>query len=691
MGYRIGVDTGGTFTDMVIFNEETREIDVIKVPSIPKEPELAVLNALGEAFENRVRPDQISFLSHGTTVGTNALLEGKWARVGVLLTKGFRGINDIYQASISGSDIYRIYDELPKALVPARFCQEIRERVDFKGMVITTLDREQSRQAILKLKERKVQAIAVCLLFSFMNSSHEHELRRMIEQEYPECGVWLSCEIFPQIREFIRLSTTVVSAKIGPVLQSYLSRLETRLRGSGIETRQLYVMQSNGGVTTFTGAFKKAVATLLSGPAGGAIATQRLARLTGFENAIGFDMGGTSSDISLVREGQVAEVSKGMVGTWEIGSPMLEINTIGAGGGTIARVDKGGMLKVGPQSAGADPGPVCYDMGGREVTITDANVALGYINPDCFLGGKQKLNRQKAERVIKKNIAQPLGLTLKEAARGIIRVVNSHMEQGIRAVSTERGCDLREFVLIAFGGAGPVHAGMLAAALGVPKVIVPIAPGVCSAEGLLACDVRHDYVHSRLELISAVDVKGLNEEFSALGKRAIEDLLEEGFSEQEIGLSHYLDIRYVGQGYEITVPCSSGSLTAADLEKARTLFDEMHNQLFGHKAETNPAEIVNYRVVSLIETPKIQPKTLGEATGTAEIALKEKREVYFGNAQGSIMCPVYDRESLSPGHLIDGPAIVEQMDSTTVIHPKHRVHVDKYRNLIISVPLREEA
>ena len=691
MGYRIGVDTGGTFSDMVVFCEETGQVDVIKVPSTPKDPGLAIINGLKEALQKGFKPEEITFFSHGTTVGTNALLEGKTARVGVLLTEGFRGINDIYQVSISGADIYDIYGEMPKALVPSRFCQEIRERIDFQGNVITPLDREQARQAVLKLKEKNVQAIAVCLLFSFANSAHEDELRQIIEQIFPECKVYLSCEILPQIREYIRLSTTIVNAGIGPVLEAYLASLETRLRQMGLKTNQLYIVQSNGGVTTFSSGYKKAVTTLLSGPAAGGIAAGRLAALTGFSNAIGFDMGGTSSDISLIKGGRVAETPKNLIGIWEIGSPMLEINTIGAGGGTIARVEEGGMLKVGPQSAGADPGPVCYDKGGSEATITDANLVLGYLNPNYFLGGKQKLNRQRAESAIKKNIAEPLHLDLLEAADGIIRVVNTHMEQGIKTISTERGYDLREFVLIAFGGAGPVHAGRLAEAIGIPKVVIPRVPGAASAEGLLGSDVRHDYVRSKLELMSNIDMSQLNKELAELRAKAVSDLSQEGFSERGIELFYYLDFRYVGQGYEVTVPAPSGSLKAADLGTMRSLFDQLHAQLFGHKAETRPVEIVNYRVTSFVKTPKIEYRRYEKGKGSVDAALKEKRSVYFGGPEGSIVCPVYTRELLSPGHRIKGPAIIEQMDSTTVVYPRQSVEVDAFTNLIISIDKGKEA
>ncbi len=684
MGYRIGVDTGGTFSDMVVFCEETGKVEVIKVPSTPKDPGLAIINSLTEAAAKGIKAEQISFFSHGTTVGTNALLEDRTAKVGVLLTEGFRGINDIYQVSIAGAEIYDIYGEMPKALVPSRLCGEIRERIDFQGEVVTPLDRKQTREAILRLKDKKVEAIVVCLLFSFANPAHEHEVKEIAQEVFPECSVYLSCEILPQIREFIRLSTTVVNAKIGPVLERYLGSLESKLHSIGVKTKQLYIMQSNGGVTTFSAGHKKAVTTVLSGPAAGAIAASRLAESTGFSNAIGFDIGGTSSDISLIREGRVVETSRNLIGSWEIGSPMLDINSIGAGGGTIARVDEGGALKVGPQSAGADPGPVCYGRGGTEVTVTDANLVLGYINPDYFLGGKQKLSKEKAEAALRTKIAEPLGVDLLDAADGVIRVVNTHMEQGIKSISTERGYDLRDFVLIAFGGAGPVHAGRLAEAVGIPKVVIPRLPGVTSAEALLSSDVRHDYIQSKLQTISAIDVENLNKDFSALRDRARDDFTREGFAEDEVELLQSLDLRYVGQGYELTLPTPSGPLTADQLRVTRSSFDQMHARLFGHKAENRPVEVVNYRVNAVVRTKKIQYPSYAPSKQSVDVARKEKRDVHFGRSEGTVTCPVYDRAQLAPGHKIAGPAIIEQMDSTTVVYPHHSVAVDAHGNLLIT-------
>lgn len=691
MRYRVGIDAGGTFTDLIVWNEDTKDIATIKVPSIPKKPELAIMNAIKDMTRSGISLQEVRFLSHGTTVGTNALLEGKGARVGLLVTEGFRGINDVYQVSISGPDIYRIYDEMPKALVPSRFCEEIRERVDFKGKVIVPLDRRQAIQAVRRLKKKKVEAIAVCLLFAFVNPSHERELKEIVKQEYPECEVYLSSETLPQIREFTRLSTTLANAEIGPILAAYLTALETKLRYDGLKTKQLYVMQSNGGVATFNATCRHAVATLLSGPAAGAVATRNLATLTGHANVVGLDMGGTSCDVSLIKDGEVEETTRGLVGKWETGVPMLQIITIGAGGGTIARVDEAGMLKVGPQSAGADPGPVCYDTGGTEVTVTDAHVVLGNIHPDSFLGGKLKLNKQKAEMAIEERIARPLDIGLMEAAYGIIRIVNAHMEQAIKSISTERGYDVREFMLVAFGGAGPLHATQLAVALRIPKVIVPLTPGLTSAEGLLGCDGRHDYMRTKLELLSAVDTAQVNSEFAELTTAAVTELVEEGFSSDEVSISRYLDLRYVGQGYEVTVPVPAGSLTMSELGATRTLFDNLHSRLFGHKAELRPVEIVNYRVVACVTVPKIEPRRYEKVqTSADEVALKERRRVYFGKSVGEILCPVYSRESLNAGHTIDGPAIVEQMDSTTLVYPNQRIQVDPYKNLIISISSSKE-
>ncbi len=682
--YRIGVDVGGTFSDLVVFDEDRGEIEVIKVPSTPDDPSRGVINGLSQLFEEGVKPGEITFFCHGCTVATNALLEDKGARVGLLVTEGFSGINDVHQVPAFGPDSLNLYIER-RVPVPPRFRFEVGERVDFEGNVIKPLDREQAVGCIRKLKEKGVESIAVVLLFSFLNPQHEYELEELIKREFPGCNISLSAKILPRIREFPRLSTTVANASIAPVLQSYLQRLERQLNEKQVNTRQLYIIQSNGGMAKLGSVLP--ISTALSGPSGGYVAGLQIGAAAGFDNVLSVDMGGTSFDIALIDRGEAQEKAEGTVGRWELATNMLDIHTIGAGGGSIAWLDKVGNLHVGPRSAGAAPGPVCYDKGGTEPTVTDANVVLGLIDPDYFLGGKIKLNKAKAEKSIQEKIAGPLHLGLLEAAEGIIKIVNTNMEEGIKAVSTERGYDLRDFVLIPFGGAGPVHGARLAADLGIGKVLVPPVPGATSALGFLMSDVRKDYIRStKLGLLSTADTVEVNRIFADIAKTATGDLLADGFSAEEINLTYYMDLRYLGQGYELTIPAPhSGRQERNDLDLMRVRFDEYHGRRFGHKAPNEPVEIVSYRVKASVLVPKPSFKRYEKVGTTIKAAFKRRRDACFG-PEGMVSCPVYERKLLGTGHIITGPAIIEQVDSTTVVLPKQTASIDAFRNIIISVP-----
>ncbi|HEV8341103.1 MAG TPA: hydantoinase/oxoprolinase family protein, partial [Candidatus Binatia bacterium] len=446
--YRVTVDTGGTFSDFVFFNEDTGEISITKVPSTPKKPFQAVLNGTEELLAQGVAAKDISFFSHGTTVGTNALLEEKGARTGLLVTQGFRGIYEVQEQTRGyGPATYDLFFEKPSLLAQPYYTEEIPERIDFRGEVLKPIDVESSLRAVHNLKKKGVESVAVCFLFSFLNTAHELKVKEIIEKEMPTVSLSLSCEVLPQIREFYRMSTTVINAYIAPVVGRYLTALEGKLRELGVTTPRLYIMQSNGGVSTFQGAAKKPAATVLSGPAGGVIASIGISQHAGIKNIITFDMGGTSCDVALIHQGAPVITTQGRISRRPISLPMLDIHTVSAGGGTIARIDSVGGLQVGPDSAGADPGPICYDHGGEEVTITDANLVLGVLDPDHFLGGKLKLNKAKAEKLLEEKIAKPLGLSLFEAADGILKIINAKMEEAIKAVSSQRGYDIRDFTL----------------------------------------------------------------------------------------------------------------------------------------------------------------------------------------------------------------------------------------------------
>ena len=682
--YRVTVDTGGTFSDFVFFNEETGKISITKVSSTPKEPFQAVLNGVQELLDQGVPAKEISFFCHGTTVGTNTLLEGKGAKTGLLVTSGFRGIYEVMEQTRGyGPATYDLFFEKPKLLAPSYYTEEIPERVDFRGEVLKPIDIESSLQAIRSLKQKKVESVAVCFLFSFLNQKHELKIKEIMEKEFPEASLSLSCEILPQIREFYRMSTTVINAYIAPVLSRYLGRLEGRLREMGVTTPKLYIMQSNGGVSTFQGAGKKPVATVLSGPAGGVIASLGISQMAGIKNIITFDMGGTSCDVALIHEGNPVITTQGRINQRPISLPMLDIHTVSAGGGTIARIDAVGGLQVGPDSAGADPGPICYGYGGKEVTITDSNLVLGVLNPDHFLGGRMKLDKGKAETLLEEKIARPLGLGLLEAADGILKIINVKMEEAIKAVSSQRGYDIRDFTLVAFGGGGPMHAGRIALDLGIPSLLIPFAPGVTSALGLLMSDVKHDYVRSKLAPLKELDLGEANHLFSQLIEQARAELRSEGFRDNEMELQPFLDLRYAGQGYELTVPSPMPPLKAADIDLMRQRFDSQHEQAHGHKAESEPVELVSLRLISvgLVPQAKFSPvKPTGKKLAAARIG---ERKIFFGREHGTLNCRIYNRDALEPAHKIAGPAVIEQMDTTTVIHPEQEATVDSYRNLMV--------
>ncbi len=682
--YRVAVDTGGTFSDFVLFNEDSGAIAITKVPSTPREPFQAVLDGVRELLDRGVAAEDVRFFSHGTTVGTNALLEEKGALTGLLVTEGFRGIYEVMEQSRGyGPVTYDLFFEKPRLLAAPRTTEEIRERVDFQGRALTPVDCGQATEAIRRLKAKGVESVAVCFLFSFLNLEHERAVKRIMAEEFPEASLSLSCEVLPQIREFYRMSTTVINAYIAPVVSAYLDRLETRLREMGVTTPQLYIMQSNGGVATFRTSARIPVATVLSGPAGGVISSLGASAKVGIDNIITFDMGGTSCDVALIHEGRPVVTTQGRINQRPISLPMLDIHTVSAGGGTIARIDSVGALQVGPDSAGADPGPICYGRGGDNATVTDANVILGVLDPDHFLGGRLRLDKARAESLVEERIARPLGLGLHEAADGILRIISVKMEEAIKAVSSQRGYDIRDFTLVAFGGAGPMHAGRLALDLGIPTLLVPPTPGVHSALGLLMSDVKHDHVRSRLAPMRELGPDDLNALFDPLMEQAREELSEEGFPDDAIVLTPFLDLRYAGQGYELTVPCPLPPLGPDDLERAQQRFHAIHEQAHGHKAESEPVELVSVRLVSEARVPQVRLSPF-EATGaSAADARTGQRRIFFGRDPGFQDCPIYDRARLEPGHEFDGPAVVEQMDTTTVIHPEQRARVDAFRNLII--------
>ena len=678
--YRVAVDTGGTFSDFVYLNEETGTVSITKVPSTPDDPSRAILQGIEALIAQGVPAAGVSYFCHGTTVGTNALLEGKGVRTGLLVTEGFRGIYEVAeQARPYGTAIFDVMYDKPGPLVPPSRTGEVRERVDFRGNVLVPLDEAALRATLRGLKTQEIESLAVCLLFSFLHPRHEARVGEIAKEEMPGCNVSLSSEILPQIREYYRLSTTVINAYLQPILARYVANLDRRLAEAGVKTRQKYIMQSNGGMSTFAEAARTAVTTVLSGPAGGVTAGVSASRMGGFANLITFDMGGTSCDVALIKDSEPIFSSRGKIEGRDLAVPMMDINTVSAGGGTIARVDRFGVLEVGPQSAGAVPGPCCYGRGGEVVTVTDCNLLLGYLSADNFLGGRMQLDRAKAEQAIAR-VAKDLSLDGLAAAEGIIRIIDVKMEEAIKAISTMRGHDLRDFLLLAFGGAGPLHAARMARDLGMAGVIVPLYPGVFSATGLLMSDVKHDYIRSRMTPIGELKSSDVQAVFARLEAQAREDLQRDGFADDDLRIERALDMRYAGQGYEITMSCTADETRT--LGHLRERFDLEHKRQFGHSAPDEAVEVVSYRVrgvglVPAVAMPKYAPQGL-----TLSDALRETRQVRFDGE--TISCPVYQREKLDVGLTLRGPAILDQFDCTTVICAGQVARIDEWKNLIVT-------
>jgi N-methylhydantoinase A len=682
--YRVTVDTGGTFSDFVICDEDTGAYRILKVPSTPDDPGRAVLHGLDVLREQGIEPHQVHYFSHGTTVATNALLQARGARVGLVVTEGFRGIYETMEQSRPyGPAVFDLGYDKPRLLAPPRATVEVRGRIGPRGGVRVPLDESSVVEGVAQLEAEGVDSVAICLLFSFMNPEHEQRVKEIVRAAHPEWWVSTSSELLPQIREYYRLSTTVINAYVSPVLGRYAEQLGQELDARKVAPTSRFTMQSNGGSAPFASTSSRAVGTILSGPAGGVTAGSLLARAAGIRDVITFDMGGTSCDVALIQNGEPIITDRSTIEGRVIAVPMLEINTVSAGGGTVAVVDAQGALHVGPESAGAVPGPACYGRGGQLPTVTDANVVLGYLNPDTLLGGAMRLDAALAEEAIRRHVAGPLGIDLRRAARGIVEIVNVKMAEAIKAISTERGFDLRDFTVVPFGGAGPVHASQIALDLGLPRLLVPPGPGVTSALGLLMSDVKHDYLRSRLDDVAELDGDEVTALFSELRDAAAEQLADEGFGEDAVRFRYFLDMRYSGQGYENPVPVDRIPVSTDDLVRYRARFDDIHRTCHGHAAPGQAVEVVNYRVEAIGVVPGVELARREEATGPVGQAQVGTRTAVFPSLQEPVAAPVYDRARLRAGHGFEGPALVDQYDSTTVICPGQVATVDPIGSLVV--------
>ena len=700
--YRLGVDIGGTFTDAILINEITGKIHVGKVPSTPQDPSGGFMEATHRMLrEANLSPDEVRYLVHGTTVATNTIIEGKVARTGFITTDGFRDLLEI-QRQIRPT-LYDLQFEKPQPLVPRHLCFGVPERLDAHGNILTSLDENTVMQVAEQLRQEGVEAVAVCLLHAYVNPIHEKRTGEILREIVPNAVVSLSSEVAPEFREYFRASTTVINACIRPIVAQYLQRIETQLQREGVEA-ELLVMQSSGGVFTFSAAMKKPVFMVESGPAAGVIAATHLGSTLGYADVISFDMGGTTAKAGLIESGapritkdyEVGATAQSGLGAnsgggYPIRTPVIDLVEIGAGGGSIAWVDSGGVLRVGPQSAGADPGPACYGKGGTAPTITDANLVLGRLNPHYFLGGEIELNIEAGWQAIEERCANPLGMDVVEAAHGIVEIANAAMVNALRLVSVQRGYDPREFVLMAFGGAGPLHANRLAEEIEAHAIVIPMSPGTTSAMGLLVTDLKHDYSKTLIQRVDQLNLSEVEKTYRALTEQGRKHLEREGMLPEDISFVRQVDMRYVGQSYELTVALPEGtsehvesSLGAAQLHRALEAFHMEHDRAYGYSAPDEPVEIVNLRLTAIGRITKPRQRELEGGDTDAREIQKATRSVYFAEKTGYVDSPIYNRYRLGAGSVLIGPAIVEEIDSTTVIHPGYQAAVDKYGNLILT-------
>lgn len=680
MAWRIGVDSGGTFTDVCLFDDATGRIEVWKVPSTPDDPSRGIAGGIAEGIARvGAVPAEVGYFGHGTTVATNALIQHRGAKTGLITTDGFRDLLEIGRQK--RPDLYDLQADKPATLVERSMRLEVAERVLHTGAVETPLDIAAVRRAVATLKAAGVQAVAVSFLYGFVRPEHEQAVLRILAEDFPDAFACAGHEVAPEFREYERLSTAVVNAYLGPVMRGYIQLLAQRLADLGIAAAP-HLTQSNGGVIGFGAAARLPVRTVLSGPSTGVVGAQAVGRLAGLDNLITFDMGGTSTDVALLANGESRLASEAVVHGYPIKAPMLDIHTVGAGGGSIAYVDSGGLLKVGPRSAGASPGPVCYALGSTEPTVTDANVVLQTLNPHYLLGGRMAVRQDLAQAAIA-GLAGRLGMDGMATAQGILAVVTANMAKAIRVISVQRGHDPRDYTLVAFGGAGPLHAARLARELDIARILVPRSPGILCAMGLLLTDLRADFATTRLMPLGAAALPAISEVFDGLAIRAQQWFSEEGIAPDARRATRTVDMRYAGQNYELPVALPDGPVTAASLDTLAEGFATAHQRMYGFVAEGETVQLVTFRVESTGRVRKAAFQPRRERGADASAAVIGTREVWLPEAGGFVACPIYDREKLDAGNRIAGPAIVEQMDATTVILPGMTGRVEPYLNLIL--------
>ena len=677
--YSIGVDTGGTHTDIVLLDQETGAIKTAAVPTTPENLIEGIQNAISKIFtREKLKSGDIGKFVYGTTVVTNMIIQGENVSTALITTKGFIDILEIGKAARKGN-IYDFYIDQQKPLIPRYLRFGVKEKINAQGEVVEELDQEELKDIIEKISQQNIRSIAVCLLNSYMNNFHEEKIFEVINKELPNVFVSLSSHVLPEFREYERVSTTVIDAYTAPTLISHLRELKQNLT-KRYKNLNCSIMQSVGGVSLFEQAQEHPVKLAQSGPTAGVVGGAFSASLAGFDKVITLDMGGTSSDISLV-DGQPQLTSSSKIHGHPIKIRAIDFSTIGAGGGSIAWIDPGGMLKVGPKSAGADPGPACYGYGGVEVTVTDANLVLGRINHKGFLGGDRELIPNLAAETIRNKIADPLGIPVETAADGIVEIAIMNMIRALKVVTVSKGFDPRDFTLIAFGGAGPMVAARIAEEIGIKKVIIPFSPGTLSALGLLVAPIQEDYVITRISRIQETSLEYIIRCFNELEQKAVEIFNRQKIDIQEVIYKRSLDMRYLGQGYEVNVPIN-GKISELTHEKMIHAFNELHEMSFGYTMKVD-LEIVNIRLSAIVlpVIPKIPKMELSQSQ--AKPAAAGVRKVFFKDE--FVDTPIYSRDEMLPDAVLDGPAVIEEANSTSVVFPNQSVKIDGYGNLIISI------
>jgi N-methylhydantoinase A len=686
VAYKIGIDVGGTFTDLLLVSEDGRS-RIYKVLSTPDDPSEGLLNGLQEMAQDLGCPlrqflQEVKIIVHGTTVTTNAVLTYRGAKTALLTTRGLRDALEM-RRGIREEQYNNRYTNV-EPLVPRHLRFPVEERVDYRGEVLTPLKEEDVKEAIGAVKRNGIEAIAVCFMNSFANKSHEEATAQLIKDELPGVYLTISSYLLPSIRFYDRISTTVLNAYVGPILKRYLDSLMSKLAAAGFGG-VLLIMQSNGGVVAPAIAAERAAATLLSGPAGGPVAGVYYTSLHGFAHCLTVDMGGTSFDAALIKNKTPLVTSEGEINRLRIALPMLDIVTIGAGGGSIGWIDEGGLLRMGPQSAGAKPGPACYDRGGELPTCTDADLVLGYLDPDYFAGGKIRLNYDRAVRAIQEHIATKLHLDVVEAAAGMYDLINVNMANGVREVTVKRGEDPRDFPLVVAGGAGPNHACMIALELEIPVIVIPRESSIFCAAGMLLSDLKHDFVRTYQTVLDQVDWEKLRNLFMEMAGEGLGMLKAEHVPENMINYSYYLDMRYVKQYHEVTVEITAEELFAGDLDRMLTRFHHKHNTLFGYSLEKEgtPVELINVRLSCTGRTEKPKFLTYDYAGPDPSGAYKRHRQIYLPAQKTFREVPVFDGDQLRCGNLITGPAIIEQINTTTLLTPEYTCLVDRYNSFVL--------